>query len=736
MSVTAGMHGVGVGPAVRAAEPMDGVGTLRWVRDLLSRRWLEISGTALLVIVAAIILVRIVPPRFAARADVMLDPRHDKAFGPDDMAGTVNLDTATVEGAQAMIKGNGVLLRVVRSENLATDPDFDGSRDTAGLRWGGIATLLGHREPRPSTPEQHAVGTLFRALKVERVGKAFVLSITATAREPERAARLANAVAEGFVLDQRQARLEASRREAAFFAERLGPLGEQLRRSEDALDRFRREHDLQATAAHGQETDRPASLNEQQLAELNTRLAAARAETAQAWAHYDEARATVARGGGMETIPDVVRSVLISQLRQQAAEVARKEADLAARYTDSYPALVTVRAERREIDRAIAREMARIVANLRGAYEIAKSQEDGLRANVTLTTGAAGLDSDVGRQLRELERVKLVDQTVFETYLARAKAAEQQSNFEEHDVRVISPASAPVVPAFPQTKLTLFCAALLGLGAGVAFGCLRDALETGYRTVQQAEAGLEPPVLASIPWQSASDRTVEGKRVDLPRLLARRPHGSFGEAVHALRAALGRRIEGGSTVMLVASALPGEGRTTLAMSLALSTARSGRRVLVIDADLRQPGLSRSLGLENRLGLVDMLSGIVGTEETTVPLGPGLAIMPAGRGAAIAADLFGSRRMRIYCDHLRAIYDLVLIDAAPAEVAADAGVLSHLADAVLFVIGCQTTPKDVAARGLARMAPGTVTGAVLNKAPRAMQPAAATRRRSALVDAEA
>ncbi|MCW6506559.1 GumC family protein [Lichenifustis flavocetrariae] len=702
-------------PLRRSIGNDDAVPVLRQIQAFLHRRWLQVGATTLVVVIFAVFALQMLPARFCASAEVLLDPRRDKAFGPDDVAATVTLDTANVESAVALIKGNAVLLRVVQLENLASDPDFNGAHQATNRLWRDLGALLGHKAALPASPEHHAVGALFRALKVDRVGKAYVVSISVTTRDPGKAARLANAVAEGFVRDQRDARLEARRREATFFAERLAPLSEQLRRSEDALDRFRRDHDLTATASSGREADRPSSLNEQQLTELNSRLAASRAETAQAWAAYDGARGTVAHGA-MEMIPDVVRSTVVGQLRQQQAEVARKEADLAARYSDSYPTLVDVRAERREIERAIAREMARIVGNLKGVYEIAKSREDGLRAGMTVTTGAAGLDNDLGRQLRELERVKLVDQTVFETYLARAKGAEQQAGFEEHDVRIVSPASEPVVPAFPQTKIVLVCAGLLGLGLGVALGLALDALDQGFPTAHQLEHLTGLPVLASIPWLTRRDRTLDGKILDPARFLVQRPRSPYAEGLLAVRASLAALpVTRSGCVTLVTSSVPGEGKSNLALGLALSATLAGRRVLILDADLRQPSLSRYFGVENRLGFVDMLSGLVGTAETTVPLGPSLAIMPAGRKSASAPDLFGSPRMAIYLDHLRRIYDLIVIDAAPLEAVVDAAVLSRLSDRIVFVVGWRETAKEIVVRSLQRLGSRTkIAGLVLNK----------------------
>ena len=138
-------------------------------------------------------------------------------------------------------------------------------------------------------------------------------------------------------------------------------------------------------------------------------------------------------------------------------------------------------------------------------------------------------------------------------------------------------------------------------------------------------------------------------------------------------------------------------------------------MLLLDADLRQPALSRYFGFEHRLGLVDMLSGLVGTEETTVPLGAGLWLMPSGRRSATAPDLFASTRMAIYVDHLRGIYDLVVIDAAPSGAVVDAKVLGDLSDRILFVVGWRATAREIVARNLRMLGnPHKIAGVVLNK----------------------
>ena len=217
---------------LRPATPAAGSG-LRAVQAFLMRRGLVIGLVLLGLLGATAVVLRTVPPRYTAHAEVLLAPQGEKPFGPDNVLHLISLDNADIESAIALIRGGTLLGRVVASEHLADDPDFVVTlRNSPRPTW--LHLLKGDRG-QPLPPDRQARAALWRALKVERVGKSFALSLSVTCLDPDKAALLTNAVANAYVGDRREARLDASRRAAAYFANRLGPLGTQLKQSEDAL---------------------------------------------------------------------------------------------------------------------------------------------------------------------------------------------------------------------------------------------------------------------------------------------------------------------------------------------------------------------------------------------------------------------------------------------------------------------------------------------------------------------
>ncbi|WP_166144296.1 polysaccharide biosynthesis tyrosine autokinase [Methylosinus sp. RM1] len=687
---------------MEGAPEQDGI-DLRQLQDFFWRRWKTIVATAITVMVLVFFVLLTVAPRYTGTAQVLLEPRKEKIFGADNILPELNLETSNVDSQVSVIQSINLLRRVVEKEKLTGDIEF-GQPPRAGLLnfiLGSFRSDDADRKAVEKTADGtippdvlRSIGRLRNALEVQRINRTYVLSISVTSEDPVKAARLANAVADMFVVDQLDARYDAAKRASIWLAERMEGLREQVRQSEEAVAQFRREHNLVATSSEAKVT-----ISEQQLSELNGKLIAARADLAEKRAKYEQVAQIGGQGGNLQAIPDVVRSSVISSLRSQQAEVARKEADLLARYSEQHPQVVNARAERRDIERSIAAEVQRILTNLKNDYDVARAREESLQASLAKISGETGLDNSVGVRLRELERLNVGNKTLFDNFLSRAKITQEQSTFEEREARVISPATRPGAPSFPKTGLIEALAGALGLLLGVGGAVALDMLNAGFLTPREIEMKLGLPVLATVPILLEGDRKVDGKVVDPPRYLASKPLSRYAEAVRALRVGVQMAdVDNPAKIVLVTSAIPNEGKSTLAVSLALSAEMAGQRVLLVDGDLRHPTMSKYFDLHSADGLVDFLTGKVSLEAALIERG-GLTILPVGAKSQNPPDMLGSERMKFLIDSLRREFDYIVIDSPPLGPVIDAKVLTALIDKVVFVVRWRTTTRETVAQHL-------------------------------------
>jgi exopolysaccharide transport family protein len=721
------MHGrVGtlqVSDSVPAAES-DAI-DLRHVQDFFARRWRMILATAVVVGVMAYVVLLAVTPRYTATAQVLFDPQKDKLFGVESIIPDLSLDSGSVDSQISVIRSTNLLRRVVEKTNLTQDVEF-GQAIAPGLF--GLITSGFSGEPaaaqKPSQADAEmppdvlrSIGRLRAALDVQRVQRSYVISIAVTSEDRVKAARLANAVADAYVVDQLDARYEAAKRASLWLGERLDGLRDQVRQSEEAVAKFRREHNLQTTTSETKLT-----ISEQQLSELNAKLATARAETAERRAKFDQAQQVKKRGGDIQAIPDVVRSTVISQLRAQQAEASRKLADLVSQYNDNHPQVIDGRAQLRNIDRSISAEVDRIIANLKNDYDVAKAGEDSLQTSLDQMSGSTGLDNDVGIKLRELERINAANKTLFESFLSRTKITQEQSTFQERDARIISPATKPSVPSFPKRPLVVSLALVVGLLIGIGGSVALDMLNAGFTTPRQVEEKLGVPVLASVPILRAGALKLVGKAVDPATYTFEKPLSRYAETVRAVRMGVQMSdVDHPAKVVMVTSSIPQEGKSTLSMSLAFSALKAGQRVVLVDGDLRHPTISKFFRLEKKAGLVDFLTGNVAIEQALVT-NNGLTIIGAGSKSQNPPDLLGSARMGGLVEKLRKAYDYVVIDTPPVGPVIDARVAMQLADKVIFVVRWQSTTREVVAQTLEALdADRKLAGIVLNLVDEAKTP---------------
>jgi succinoglycan biosynthesis transport protein ExoP len=666
------------------AEPAERRFDLREYLNFVWRHWKFIGAVAGLALVIALAYLARATPLYTATVQVLLERQREKAPGLD--ASSTDLafynDFAFIENQLAILRSDSLLRRVAIKEGLAVLPAKDAQS----------GEVVADKDAKAAEAKiiQDGINRVRGALTVKRSGQADVLGISITWDDPARAAELANAVADAYVVDQLDARFDSAKRASAWLSDRLVELRQQLRNSEEAVAKFRSEHGLLRTSSN-------VVLNEQQLADLNSKLVTARADAAEKKTRVDFLANVDAGKKKLASLPDSFQSTVqpgvMGSLRAKLADASQREADLLARYSSRHPAVVNVEAEKRDIERSIATETERIAQAVRNEYALAKARLDATEKAMREATGQGGLDGDDAVRLRELERTAAVNKSLFEDFLQKAKISEEQSTFRARDARVIMPAQGGG-KTFPRTGFVLMVALFGGLGLGVCGAMAMEMLNAGFATSRQVEDLLGVPVLGSV--RRMDKLAKDGTPIPVPYYQLHHPLSPFSEAMRSLRSGIHMSdVDRPPKVIHVTSSRPSEGKTTIAISLAISAASSGLKVALVDADLRHPSASRFFGLEREKGLVDLLTGSVRPADVLIlQKDLRLTVIPVGSKSLNPSDLLSSERMKAFMAHLAESFDYVVVDTPPVGPVIDAVIVARLADKTIFVVQWASTPREL------------------------------------------
>lgn len=693
------------------------------LRDLLNflwRQWKLVGGVTLTALLVGSILLSRQVPVYTSTVQVLLDPRKEKAAGQDTILTESTLDVATTESQLSIIRSSVLLRRVVDKANLVNDAEFGSA--PAGASWsiGSAVKSIFSTPTIQKTGEQtsaqnsaevtNTIESLKSAMSVKRPGAGYVIEIAFTSVDPNKASKLANDIADAYVVDKLDARFDAAKRASGWLSDRLEELRKQLRESEQAVADFRSENQLTQSASAG-------TFNQDQLAQLNSRLVTARSDLSEKKTRLDMLEKIKAKGGSLASLPDVVASPGMADLRKQEADASRREADLLARYSDRHPTVVNVRAELSDIRRSISNEIQRTAANLSNEYDLAKARLESIESTLREVTGQTNLDASKTIALRELERNATVNKSLFEDFLQRARLTEEQSSFEARDARIITPAIPSGTPSAPRKSIYMLAALAIGLMGGVAAAFSVEQLNAGFTTVHQMEEMLNLPMLASITQMNSRDLVSDGKAISIPLVPTLKPLSRLSEAIRALRSGVQMSdVDNPPKVWQFTSAIPGEGKTTIALTVATSAAQSGQRVLLIDADLRHPSSSRFFGREKELGLVDYLVGTVPL-ESAIKFADNVRywVMSAGSKTQNPPDLLASERWKTLIELMRTKFDLIIIDTPPMGPVIDPSVVAQVVDKIVYIVGWSATARELVQQSVQQLAVGhKVAGIVFNR----------------------
>ena len=672
---------------------------------LFRRRLPLFAAVALIVMVGAVIVTVRATPLFTATSSLTIDMRSSNVVDAEAVLSGLPADAGVVDTEIEILKSRQLAERVVDALDLQEDPEFNPALAEPGpvaSVFGGIASLFGAAAPdaardRLSAIDQQrekdkVVDTVLKRLSVRRAGLTYVMNVAFTSEDPAKAARIANTYAERYLLEQLEAKFDATRQANSWLNTRLADLRTEVQQAEAAVEQYRTANNLLSSSG--------ATLTDQEISPYNQHLPPGRATQAEAEARLRTARAQLAAGSNGEDVGEALGSQVVQQLRARRAEVSGRVADLSSRYGPRHPDMLRAERELADIDSQIQAEIRRIISNLEAQVQVARERTGSMAGSLGSARGTLAANNAAGVRLNELSRNAEAVRTLYQSFLNRFQETTSTEGLQESDARIVSPAAIPIRPSSPNVPLNLALGLGLALAAGLAAVVLAIMLDTGVITAEDVEHKFGLPHLGSVPLLP-SVAAPEDRDETPADYVVKRPLASFTEAVRAMRASiLFSRIGHHIQVITLTSALPAEGKTTTALCLARVAAQSGLRVVLVDCDLRRRNVNRLLGFEPEVGLVEVLNRAVTLDQAIMLDEPsGAHILPLAKNSFTPRDVFGSTAMDALLAQLRRDFDLVILDTAPVLAVSDTRLVATKADAVVFLARWRKTPEKAIAAAL-------------------------------------
>src|SRR5579883_66054 len=677
---------------------------------LRKHQWLILTFLLTVVTIVRIATFRM-RPVYIATETIEIDSENSNILpfqGADSYDYMMDLDNY-IETQSKILTSETLALQTIRNTDLSSNSELsNGQAQSQAIARGTLAN-----QKRP--PE---VAAFLGSLGVKRVPNSRLLEVSYESTDPVYAAKILNAHIENFKQQNIQSRYESTLEATRFLTNQLNELKQTVKQSEDARINYERQNQIWSV-------DDKSNITTQRLAELDKQLTDAQGETLKKQALYEYAKA-----GDIEAVPEVRSNAVLQDLQKRRSDLAVQYTEAVSQYGPNFPKVQRLQAQIKETDEQIAKENKGIVLGLESDYREAKQKEELIRQALDQQKAETNNMAEKLVQYNILKRESEADKALYEGLLTKLKEAGISEGLKSSNVRVVDPAMIPSYPARPAKARNIALAFLVGLVGGIGLALLREYLDNTVKTPDDVEMLARLPSLAVVPsfGEGASRRRLgflgsassngHEKRIEL--VAQHLPKSQMSEAFRALRTALLlSQPDHPPQVILVTSALPREGKTTAAANLAVTLAQLGDKTVLVDADLRKPGVGRllNLGSGKYAGLSSYLAGVSTLDLVTVPHPaiPNLAAIPTGPLPPNPADLLSSHKLADAVAELRTKYKFVVIDSPPIMAATDAVILSVQADGVLLVVRSGETPKEAftRTRDLLTSVKSRLLGVVLN-----------------------
>ncbi|MCT2398717.1 GumC family protein [Novosphingobium mangrovi (ex Huang et al. 2023)] len=687
--------------------------TVHLLLAMLRRRREVLLLTLAICVVLALVWTAALPRIYRSSADVvMITTSTEVVPGDADQAQSEPTRSEDVETQIQLIRSREMAGQVLDRTGLLGDEAFRADVIAPRSALDNISSLLGIRR-RKGTPQEPglarpfhemAVTYLIDRLGVARVDNSYNLRIAFEDYDPERTALVTNTYARLFTTDDARERARTNATAAKVLQTRVDELRRAANRAFAEVQSYRVHTGLLSSAA--------TSLTEQEISTYNQQIAAAQAEAARDAATLASARGQL-RSGGADNVGEGGASPVVSALRAQRAQLVIRERDLSQRYYDDNPDLITVRSQIADIDRQIAGEVNRSIKGLEARAQASARRLSSLLASRSGTRAQLSTDNAALVTLADLEKRAEAARTLYQSYLERYNAVVAGSGSEQPGARLISRANVPVLPKSPDLLLNLALGCVVGGLLGATLAIVLELSYRGLTTLDDVESRLGIRGLGFVP----ACHTVEPHSASPLDTVRDHPDGGFSEALRNVIVSIRHGASGGGKVIAITSAVPGEGKTTIAACMARALAMANERVVVIDCDVIRRCLSRQFGLSGgEPGLHEALSLEAGRVVAHEEPDSALQVIPITRPFARGERLTERGRLHRVIARLGEEFDVIILDCPPILPIAESREIVSLADNVVLVVQWRKTVDKVVKAAVRQLPMRTIKalGIVLNR----------------------
>lgn len=712
--------------AAKPAAPfarVDDVGNISFLFSVVRRHRRSLLGAALLGLSFGTLYFLIAPSTYTAASRILIDYRRLAIIGQDEYNAISKISDSAVDSQSTIIQSEAIVRGVIRRLNLQNDPEFVGSSSGLSGILMKIGLLTSPDKLSPDERMQAAVDTFRSDLHADRVGLSYVLEIEFTARDPDKASRIANELASAYVDDQLRANRQVAESANNWFRGSVTDLQQQAADAQSAAVAYRSKNNI--LLADGKFMD------EQQVADLSSKLVNAKTKSAEALAKLDRIETVINSGDVIGSVADEFTNTVITSLREKYNDLDRFAAQTSAQYGEGQDYVQRARADMQRLTQSMVAELKRIAEGYRSDANIADREVKDL----TQALDSLGSQSS-GAQKARVELAKLQStadafQQIRNDFMSRYAEVAQNQSFPITEARVVALAPVPTTPSAPKARKALIIGLALGFFGGFVIALARDLFSRKVRSRVHLETATGAPCLALVPligeWSRSARRLAANEKRSVPATVAARfehaamhPATHFAEAFRSIKVGMGKPGNAGKCLVLgVVGAAAGDGSSTVAANLANLLAKGGERTLLIDADFHQRSLTKAYAPDATVGIADIVAS-ASLLSSALKVNPrtGMRFLPAALGddASHPSEILTSSVVNRFLAPARRVFDWIILDFSPILPIAEARAVSDLMDGFILVTAWNDTTMDTIADAMAAN-PGIaerLIGAIVNR----------------------